>query len=127
MFDTRLKVAREAKGLSQAELARGVGVTRDLVNKYEKAGVKPSFGTLVAIAEYLNVSTDYLLGVDEPTPDEKKDSPNDGGAAADPDIRRIQRAKKKMPEKEWERHMKIVEAAFGDYYADDYAVTDLDE
>ena len=72
MFDIRLKAAREANGLSQAELARGVGVTRDLINKYEKAGIKPSFGTLVAIAECLNVSTDYLLGVDEPAPDAKK-------------------------------------------------------
>ena len=132
MFSVRLKIAREANGLSQAELARKVGVSRDLLNKYEKAGVEPSYIKLLRLADCLNVSVDYLLGKEStggPTHTEIKSdiSKNENVESADPDIRRIERAKRKMPEKEWEKQMNIIKASFADYFSEDYIDDDLDE
>ena len=62
MFNVRLKQSREAAGLTQAELARRVGIGRDLYNKYERAGIQPSYETLVLIARVLDTSVDHLLG-----------------------------------------------------------------
>jgi len=62
MLDARLKERREAKGLTQAELARRVGVGRDSYNKYERAGVQPANETLVRLASTLDTTVDYLLG-----------------------------------------------------------------
>ena len=71
----RLKERRENKGLSQAELARRVGVGRDSYNKYERAGVQPSNETLVLLASALDTTVDYLLG--------KSDIPNPTISAPD--------------------------------------------
>jgi len=62
MLNARLKERREAKGLTQAELARRVGVGRDSYNKYERAGVQPANETLVLLAGTLDTTVDYLLG-----------------------------------------------------------------
>jgi len=62
MFSEKLRQKRKEKGLSQAELARRIGVGRDSYNKYERTGVRPSHETLVLLAKELNVSIDYLLG-----------------------------------------------------------------
>jgi len=63
-----LKQLREESGLSQAELARRLGIGRDLYNKYERAGVQPPYEMLVLISKTLNTSTDYLLGVSDSNP-----------------------------------------------------------
>jgi len=62
LFNERLKQKRKEKGLSQAELARRVGVGRDSYNKYEKTVNRPSYETLMLLAEELNTTIDYLLG-----------------------------------------------------------------
>ena len=61
MFSERMKKKREDKGLTQAELARRIGVGRDLYNKYERAGTQPSNETLVLLAKELDTTVDYLL------------------------------------------------------------------
>jgi len=69
MICGRLILKRQEAGLSQAELARRIGVGRDSYNRYERAGAKPSLEVLARIATALNTSTDYLLGsTDDPTP-----------------------------------------------------------
>lgn len=63
----RLKKIREKNGLSQRELARlcDLGVLQ--VHRIENGMTDPSTGQLKIIAEKLNISVDYLLGlVDEP-------------------------------------------------------------
>ena len=45
---------------------------------------------------------------------------------ADPDIRRIQRAREKMSEQEKSKMMKILEASFDDYFGDDFIDEDND-
>ena len=59
----RLKKAREERNISTAELAEALGLNMTTVYRYETGAfkrIKPS--TLSAIAEYLNVNPDYLIG-----------------------------------------------------------------
>ena len=64
MFKERLRTAREKSGLSQAELAKKIGYAPTTYRNYENTTREPNFDTLKKIASILNVSTDYLLGMD---------------------------------------------------------------
>lgn len=59
---SRLKQLRQAKGVSQAQLADAVGVSQQSVNKYENHSVEPDIRTLMAMADYFGTSVDYLIG-----------------------------------------------------------------
>lgn len=57
----RIKELRIKKGVSQAELGRFIGVERSTICQYEKGSRMPDNNTLIRIADYFGVSTDYLL------------------------------------------------------------------
>lgn len=59
----RIKQLREAKSLTQAALAKELGVTRSCVNAWEMGISIPSTQYLVELASFFEVSTDFLLGV----------------------------------------------------------------
>lgn len=62
-FAARLKGLRKNRGITQEQLAREIHVERSSVGKYEgKSGIIPSDEVKKRIAEYFNVSIDYLLG-----------------------------------------------------------------
>ncbi|MDR0819021.1 MAG: helix-turn-helix domain-containing protein [Oscillospiraceae bacterium] len=60
----KIKLLREKSGLTQAELARKLGLTRSGVNGWEMGLVIPSTSSIVELSKIFNVSTDYLLGMD---------------------------------------------------------------
>jgi len=63
----RLRTLREQRGWSQRELARLCKIGESLIRKYESGLSEPSTTSLKLIAEALDVSADYLIGlVDEP-------------------------------------------------------------
>lgn len=62
MFGKKLRLLREEKELSQKEMADHLQITRQAYNYYENDKRNPDYDTLRAIADYFNVSTDYLLG-----------------------------------------------------------------
>jgi transcriptional regulator with XRE-family HTH domain len=50
-----------------AELERAVGLSNGTIGKWNKNNSSPSYGSLIKIADYFNVSTDYLYGkTDDP-------------------------------------------------------------
>ena len=57
-----LKKLRNDIGISQQQLAEIVMVSQQSINKYENHGVEPDIDTLIRIADYFNVSLDYLAG-----------------------------------------------------------------
>ena len=61
MLGPRIAVLRRQAGWSQGELARQLQISPSAVGMYEQGRREPSVDTLVAIAEQLQVSTDFLL------------------------------------------------------------------
>jgi transcriptional regulator with XRE-family HTH domain len=61
-FGKRMQYARRLRGLSQAELARRLGMPRQQVNNYEKDRFDPSLEVAKRIADALEVSLDALTG-----------------------------------------------------------------
>jgi putative transcriptional regulator len=61
-FAARLVAERESAGLTQAELARRVGLTRQMLSLLEKGDREPSWPTVVALSDALGVSCDEFRG-----------------------------------------------------------------
>lgn len=61
----RIRAARENKGISQRELARQLGLGINQINRYELGLNDPSSTMLSRLAEALDVSTDYLVGLSD--------------------------------------------------------------
>lgn len=64
MIAERIKELRQARGWTQADLARRLSITRNGVNSWEQGLSTPSPASLVDLARLFSVSTDYLLGVE---------------------------------------------------------------
>ena len=58
-MESRIKVLREKRGIIQEILAAELGITQQMLSKYEKVDI------LKKLAEYFNVTTDYLLGLSD--------------------------------------------------------------
>ena len=61
----RIRLARERAGYTQEKVAEKVGVSRSAVSRWEQGEIEPKVQNLVAVAALLNVSTDYLLGIED--------------------------------------------------------------
>ena len=60
-----IKRIRIRRGLRQEEMANYLGITKGTYSKYENGELPINSDTLKKLAEYLNISTDYLLGFTE--------------------------------------------------------------
>ena len=65
MLGTRIKELRKAFGLSQVELAMRMEVTKQTISNWENENIQPSIDMLVGLSNVFNVTTDYLLGLDD--------------------------------------------------------------
>lgn len=61
-LNDNIKELRVNSGLSQVELAKILGVSKQCVSNWENDNVLPSIEMLVKVADYFRVSTDWLLG-----------------------------------------------------------------
>ena len=61
----RMRAARAAVGLSQADLAEAVGVTRQTIGLIEAGGYNPTLNLCVAICKVLRVTLNDLFWEDE--------------------------------------------------------------
>ncbi len=57
----RLKAARKAMGYSMEKLAREVGISKQMISKYEKGKSLPGSGLLIKLSEVLGVSPGYFF------------------------------------------------------------------
>ncbi|MBR6778958.1 MAG: helix-turn-helix transcriptional regulator [Clostridia bacterium] len=64
-FGKTLKELRESKNISQRKLGEFFGVANQTISSWEKGINEPDLDTLIKIAEFFEVSTDYLLGIEE--------------------------------------------------------------
>lgn len=61
-FAERLKEARKSCGLKQSDVAEHLGILVRSYQYYEGGKRRPDYETLVTLADYFDVTTDYLLG-----------------------------------------------------------------
>lgn len=66
-LSTKLRDLRTNLGMTQADVAKVLGVTSPLISAYENAVKSPSLETLVALSKLYKCSTDYLLGLTDVT------------------------------------------------------------
>ena len=64
-MESRIKQLREIRGLIQEILAAELGITQQMLSKYERDVTFIKVDILKKIAVYFNVTTDYLLGLSE--------------------------------------------------------------
>lgn len=57
----RLKELRKHAGKTQLEVANALGISRQAYSNYESEAREPDYETLLRIADYFEVSTDYIL------------------------------------------------------------------
>ncbi|MCX4363575.1 MAG: helix-turn-helix transcriptional regulator, partial [Clostridia bacterium] len=68
MLEENIKMLRKSFSLSQVELAHILGVSKQCVSNWENGYIQPSLDMFIKIAQYFNVSTDYLLGLSKSNP-----------------------------------------------------------
>jgi len=59
----RIKELRESKGLSQAGLAKELGLSPNTICQYERGTREPDIQTIIKICKYFDCSSDYLIGL----------------------------------------------------------------
>ncbi len=61
-FPHRLRKLREGRRMSRHALSECCKLSRNMIGMYERGEKEPSIKALVEIADFFEVSTDYLLG-----------------------------------------------------------------
>lgn len=73
----RMKLLREQHNLNQTEVAKVLNISRQAYNFYENEKRDPDTSMLIRIADFYNVSLDYLLGrTNDPSPLVKEKTPS---------------------------------------------------
>ena len=64
MLGDRIREIRQSRGMSQVELGKRIGVSKQSVSNWENENIQPSIDMLIRIAKVFSVTTDYLLSLD---------------------------------------------------------------
>ena len=62
MYSNRFKDIRIAKGMTQKQVADDLELSVIAIQNYENLRRKPAYDILIALADYFDVSLDYLVG-----------------------------------------------------------------
>lgn len=95
-FGNRMAQLRKERDLSRDELGEKIGTSGAIVGRYERNDMKPSIEIAAKIAEALEVSLDYLVGISSELIKDKKM------------INRLEDVKK-LPEKEREKIFEYID------------------
>ena len=64
-LNENIKQLRQARNLSQVDLAKALGVTKQSISNWENNNIQPSIDMLIRLAQFFSVSTDFILGLDQ--------------------------------------------------------------
>ncbi len=65
MLSQRVRELRLANSWSQVELATRLNIAKQTVSNWENDNIQPSIEMLIRLCRIFNVTTDYLLGLDD--------------------------------------------------------------
>lgn len=60
-----LRKVRKESGMTMKDLAQRIGVSESAISQYENGKRQPGYETLIELSKIFDVSTDYLLGIEE--------------------------------------------------------------
>ncbi len=80
-FGQRLVFAREQRNFTQKDLASKLGITPTRLNYWEKDKREPAIAMIKALAQILNVDTDFLIGLRDSAQEKKEIPPSTTEAA----------------------------------------------
>ena len=64
VFGERLRALRQERGIGQVRLAKELDVGKSIISLWEIGRCEPTLSKLIAIAQYFQVSIDYLAGLE---------------------------------------------------------------
>jgi transcriptional regulator with XRE-family HTH domain len=64
-FAQKLRELRIEKGIGQVELAQKISVSKGIISLWENGLREPTLSSLVALAQFFDVSIDFLVGLKE--------------------------------------------------------------
>ncbi|MEA4955745.1 MAG: helix-turn-helix transcriptional regulator [Pseudoflavonifractor sp.] len=64
-FSNQLRKLRERRHISRRVLSELCGLSKNMIAIYERGDLEPTASVVIQIANYFDVSTDYLLGREE--------------------------------------------------------------
>lgn len=99
-YALRLAELRSARGLTQQQLADLTGLTRGRLNNYEQGTREPDLVTLQSLADFFQVTTDFLLGRTDTTGDFTAETMSkiDQALDEDPELLAFWQETKKRPD-----------------------------
>lgn len=100
-----LKSLREARKITQSQLGEYLGAKKSAISLWESGKRQPDQETLVRIANYFDVTVDYLLGREEETTPPQEKAPAD-----DPLTEQIMAKARQMNEEELRQLLRIMDA-----------------
>lgn len=115
IFSKNLRRIMEEHGIDRRKLCETLNFKYSTFSDWYNGNKYPRIDKIEMLANYFGIQKSDLI--EEPT----NDSDND------PDIRRIQRARKNMPQKDKEKMMQILKLSFDRYFADDFKYDDHDD
>ena len=71
VFRQRLQMLREKRQMSRKLLSELCGLSSDVIRRYERGEADPRIESLILIADFFEVTTDYLLGRTDEEKDER--------------------------------------------------------
>lgn len=108
-FSKRLQDLRKSKNMSQPELATIIDVSDRSISAWERGLTFPNTETAIKLADFFNVSTDYLLARDKETQDPQ----------LDPNIISIQRAYERLTPTDKEKMVEMNKLMFKAAFEED--------
>ena len=64
-MNKKLRELRKEKGVSQEQVANELGISTSAYSNYEQGIREPSIDMLIKLCKYYNVTSDYLIGINE--------------------------------------------------------------
>lgn len=64
-LNENIKHLRLTRNLSQVDLAKALGVTKQSVSNWENNNIQPSIDMLIRLSDFFAVSTDFILGLEQ--------------------------------------------------------------
>ena len=65
MLEERIRILREERGLSQKELGKCVGVSKQTVSNWENGSITPAMDKFLKLIEFFHTTPNYILGYED--------------------------------------------------------------